>query len=349
MAIRVGFIGAGLIANYHRGMLQSGDADVVWSGVYDVDTERAVAFSTATGAPLRRNEDDVLDNCDAVYVCTWTSEHRHCVESAAERGIAVFCEKPLSVDLAGAVAMETAAARAGIVNQVGLVLRFSPAMNWLRHLVTNGDGGRVMSIVFRDDQYIPIQGMYGSTWRGDRHRAGAGTLIEHSIHDVDLLEFICGPITSVTARSSNFHALDGIEDTFAAAMAFEAGAVGTLASIWHDVLERPSMRQIEVFTERMWCRQEGSDWYGPVRWCRTGSAEEELGGDELVERVYRHGLSSPNPDAQFIECVRDHRPASPDFATAVRAHAVVDALYRSAADEGAPTLVTDPLGQSLSG
>src|SRR5262249_47432723 len=154
----------------------------------------------------------------------------------------------------------------------------------------SGDGGRVMSIVFRDDQYIPIQGMYGSTWRGDRQRAGAGTLIEHSIHDVDLLEFICGPIVSVTARSNNFHGLDGIEDTVAAAIAFKEGAVGTLASIWHDVLERPSQRYIEVFTERLWCRQESSDWYGPVRWCRTGSTEEELAGDELVARVYHHRL-----------------------------------------------------------
>jgi hypothetical protein len=52
---------------------------------------------------------------------------------------------------------------------------------------------------------------------------------------------------------------------------------------------------------------------------------------------------------QFIQCVQEQRPASPNFATAVRAHAVVDALYRSAADDGVPALVTDPLGQSLSG
>src|SRR5439155_2221462 len=143
MAIRIGFIGAGLIANWHREMLQTGGADVVWSGVYDIDRTRAHTFSVATGAPVRDSEDEVLDNCDAVYICTWTSAHRHCVEAAAERGVAVFCEKPLSVDLDGALAMAAAAERAGIINQVGLVLRFSPAMNWLRHLVTNLDGGRI--------------------------------------------------------------------------------------------------------------------------------------------------------------------------------------------------------------
>jgi hypothetical protein len=95
-----------------------------------------------------------------------------------------------------------------------------------------------------------------------------------------------------------------------------------------------------VLTERLCFRQEGSDWYGPVRWCRTGSAEKELAGDELTSSVYAHGLTAPNPDMQFIECVREHRPASPNFATAVRAHAVVDALYRSAAGGGAPIPVT---------
>src|SRR4051812_29403624 len=121
MAIRLGFIGAGLIANWHRGNLQSGGADVVWSGVFDPERPRAEAFSGATGAPVRDTEEEVLDNCDAVYVCTWTAAHRHCVELAAARGVAVFCEKPLSVDLEGALAMAHAAQQAGIINQVGLV------------------------------------------------------------------------------------------------------------------------------------------------------------------------------------------------------------------------------------
>src|SRR5207302_9686575 len=159
------------------------------------------------------------------------------------------------------------------------------------------------------------------------------------------LEYLCGPISTVTARSHNFHGLEGIEDTFAAAIGFDTGAVGTLASIWHDVLERTSLRQIEIFTERLWCRQDGSDWYGPVRWRRTGAAEEELSGDSLLARVYEAGLTDPNPDVQFIRCVQEGRPASPNFATAVRAHAIVDALYRSAASDGTSVAVTDPMDQ----
>ena len=54
----------------------------------------------------------MLDRCDAVYVCSWTSEHPRLVAAAAERGVHVFCEKPLAVDLATADTRGTARSEA---------------------------------------------------------------------------------------------------------------------------------------------------------------------------------------------------------------------------------------------
>lgn len=105
------------------------------AGVYDPDHERAAAFAKASGHTIAGSEDEALDGCDAVYVCTWTSEHARQVAKAAERGLAVFCEKPLAVDLATATAMAGLVSSSGVVNQVGLVLRRSPAYRWARHLV----------------------------------------------------------------------------------------------------------------------------------------------------------------------------------------------------------------------
>jgi hypothetical protein len=82
-----------------------------------------------------------------------------------------------------------------------------------------------------------------------------------------------------------------------------------------------------------------------VRWRRTGFGEEVLGGDDLLNRVYKEKLTQPNPDVQFVQCVQEQRPASPDFATAVRAHAIVDALYRSADAGGTPVDVVDPVSR----
>src|SRR5437763_10853169 len=225
MTVRVGFFGAGLIATYHSKMLRRSGQDVVWAGVHDPDRTRADQFARATGAVVCDREEAVLDGCDAVYVCTWTSEHARLVAAAVERGKPVFCEKPLAVDLATATAMTETVEAAGLANQVGLVLRSSPAFNWARHLVEDQRSGRVMSVVFRDDQYLPVQGMYGSTWRGDPLLAGSGTLLEHSIHDVDMIEFVCGPMESVSARTAEFHGIVGIEDVVATSFGLAGGGV----------------------------------------------------------------------------------------------------------------------------
>lgn len=70
-------------------------------------------------------------------------------------------------------------------------------------------------MVFRDDQFLPNQGMYGSSWRTDRARACSGVLLEHSIHDLDLIEWLFGPVRSVSALDTHIAGVDGIEDSVA--------------------------------------------------------------------------------------------------------------------------------------
>ncbi|QXC62114.1 Gfo/Idh/MocA family oxidoreductase [Aquihabitans sp. G128] len=333
----MGFLGAGLIANFHAlGLFESGE-DVAFAGVHDPDHARAEEFAAGWGATAEPSEAAVFDGCDAVYVCTWTSEHERLVAEACRRGLPVFCEKPLAFDGDRAEAMAAAVEAAGVINQVGLVLRSSPAFGYLRHLVADPAAGRVMSVVFRDDQYIPVQGMYASVWRGDKERAGAGTLLEHSIHDVDILEHAIGPVASVSARSANFHGLDGIEDSVATVFDLEGGGVGVHTTIWHDVMERPSLRRVEVFCERRHLVLEG-DWDGPLSWTTTGeeAGEQVLAGDALREACRAAGVTTVNPDAAFVQAVAAGRAATPSFRDAVRPHRLVDAIYRSAAGGGSP-------------
>lgn len=342
MTVRVGFLGAGLAGTAHATSLGRADVPFEWAGVYDVDPDRTERFASVTGAAVCASEDEVLDGCNAVYVCTWTSEHPRLVAAAAERGLAVFCEKPLATDLDGARAMTEAVSRARVVDQVGLVLRRSPAFALVRDLIRDPAAGRVMAVVFRDDQYLPVQGTYASTWRGDVTRAGAGVLIEHSIHDVDLLEHVVGPVDSVSGRSARFHDIEGIEDAIAVTVHFAGGTVGSLVSVWHDMLERPNQRHLEVVCESRWVALD-NDWLGPVRWRDAGSAERVLSGEALVAEVARRGLPHGNPDAAFVAAVAAGEPAWPDFAAALRAHVVVDAAYRSCAAGGAPVAVPAPV------
>ena len=323
---RIGFLGAGLIATYHSKSLRRSGVDVVRAGVFDPDAERSAAFAAASGHVVMPDETSVLDSCDAVYVCTWTSEHPRLVAEAARRGIHVFCEKPLAFDTDTARRMADAVTEAGVVHQVGLVLRHSPAFLRAHELVTDPAAGRVMSVVFRDDQFIPVQGHYASTWRGDPTKAGAGTLLEHSIHDVDMIRFLVGEVAAVNGRVAYHHGIAGIEDVTSALLHFESGATGTLTSVWHDNLARPSLRRVEVFCERRHVVVDGDDWFGPVTWT---DADGSTGTFDAT------GAPFANPDGEFVRAIAEARPASPGFDEAVAAHRIVDAVYRSARADGA--------------
>ena len=335
MTVRVGFLGAGLIATYHGKSLHRSGTDHVIAAVHDADPERTIAFAKASGAEPMDSEEAVLDAVDAVYVCTWTSEHPRLVAAAAERGLPVFCEKPLATSLHAARAMTDAVTAAGVVNQVGLVLRSSPAFLELKHQIEDPRSGRVQAAVLRDDQFLPVQGMYGSTWRADPDKAGAGTMLEHSIHDIDALEWLLGPAVSVSARSSTFHGNPGIEDTVVVGMEHEGGTQVSLTSVWHQLLERPSLRRLEVICEHAFLTVE-HDVMGPVTWTRPGEQGSLEGGELFSAVAERHDGHSPNQDAGFVEAVASGQPGDhPDFRTALRAHVVVDGIYRSAADGGA--------------
>ena len=340
MTVRVGFYGAGFVSRLHVQALTASRVDNEIVAVHDPDGARAAAFAAEHGAAVV-GEDELPGLVDAVYVTAWTAEHRRLVDMAAVAGAAVFCEKPLAFDAATAERMAASVARAGVVNQVGLVLRFLPSFRWVRQLVRDDRAGRVLAVVFRDDQYIPNQGIYGSTWRTDVTVAGRGTLLEHSIHDVDILQWLLGPVTAVSATTRAVHGHDGIEDVGVARLDFAGGPAATLTSVWHDVLERPSLRRVEVLCERLFVALEG-DFTGPVRWQFTGEQEKVLAGRDLALAIAEAGdTATVNPATAFLTAVRDGTPAQPSLAEALPAHRVVDAMYASA-DAGGAVVRVDP-------
>lgn len=338
MTVRVGFLGAGFIATFHSKMLRASGVDHVRAGVYDPDRSRADDFVARAGGFVADSEAEVIASCDAVYVCTWTSEHPRLVADVAAAGKAVFVEKPLGVDLGTSRRVAESLETAGVVHQVGLVLRYSPAFALVESILEDVDRcGRVMTVMFRDDQYLPTGGQYHSTWRGDRDRAGSGVLLEHSIHDVDLLDRLVGPVTAVSGRSRSFHEIDGIEDLVVASFDLADGGVGTLTTVWHDLHERPSLRYLEIHCERAHIEVE-EDWFGPVR---ATFADEtlDLRGDDLLAECAARGIEVDNPDGAFLRAVEAGGPARPSAATAVRAHEIVEAIYTSA-DSGGVSIPT---------
>jgi len=346
VTVRLGFLGAGLIAHAHATSLRAGAADAAIVAVHDPDPARAERFAATFGGDgalrIVDDADAVIDAADAVYVCTWTAAHPDLVRQVAAAGKAVFCEKPLATTAAVAEDMVHTVEAAGVVNQVGLVLRSVPGFALVRALLRLPESGRLSTVVFRDDQDIPVGNGYGSTWRGDKDKAGAGTLLEHSIHDLDLLEWMCGPVASLSAYQDNLHGLDGIEDTVSVSFRFRAGGTGILSSTWHDVPGRGSNRRFELFGERARFEAEGNA-AETIRWEYRADEVHEATVAEQISEAARVGLVLPgNADVGFVEAVATGRQAYPDFSVVLRAHELVDAVYRSADAGGAAIELPPP-------
>src|SRR5712692_8844261 len=103
--LRVGIVGCGFIGRIHGWALwalrKTGVVELEVVAICDDDSERAKAFAEQHHAEVM-HLDALLGAVDVVYVCTPTAGHAAIVEAAAERGVAVYCEKPLAKDLVGA-------------------------------------------------------------------------------------------------------------------------------------------------------------------------------------------------------------------------------------------------------
>jgi myo-inositol 2-dehydrogenase/D-chiro-inositol 1-dehydrogenase len=344
--MRVGLVGSGHIGTVHAYALQqltdAGLVDARLAATYDVDPARAAKVARHHGGEPAPSLDALLDAVDVVWVCTWTAGHLAAVEAAADRGLPIFCEKPLAPTYSQCERVSVALAR--VPHQVGLVLRWSPVFRAAAATVASGRYGAPLATILRDDQYFPIQGMYGSTWRSDVASAGGGTLIEHSIHDVDVLRWVLGDPSTVSARSRCRYGHAGIEDTASLTLTYDDGSVANLVSVWHQVLSRESSRRLEVFLDDalLWT---DDDYLGPLHVQTTdGAATIEAEPPEWASRftvpeVYAKAIAHyAAPSKSFLDALSASGPAAvghPGASEALAAHLIVDAAYRSARSGGA--------------
>jgi UDP-N-acetyl-2-amino-2-deoxyglucuronate dehydrogenase len=352
--MRIALIGCGHIGTVHSFALKQlfdvGEIEARVVTTYDPDASRAEQMAAPHGATAVAGIEEACDGADVAWICTWTAAHLPAVEAAVARGMPVFCEKPLAPTLADCEAV--AALLRTVPNQVGLVLRHAPVFATVAEIVASGRYGRPMAVTLRDDQYFPNQGMYGSTWRSDVTKAGGGALIEHSVHDVDVLRWILGDPEQVTARTASHFSHPGIEDAVNAGFAYADGTVATLVSVWHQVMSRPSTRRLEVLLEDAFCWTE-DDHLGPLH-VETSTGTEVIEGQipgyatrfRLPEVLAKSLAAYAEPARSFLVALAGEGPDArghPDVEVALAAHRLVDAAYRSAA-AGGSTIALQPGG-----
>jgi predicted dehydrogenase len=302
---------------------------------------------------LYENYHDLIkdDNVDVIYICTPTNLHSDMVKAASEAGKHIMCEKPLAHSCPQARDLVAVTRSSEVNTSVGLVLRYDPFLLHAKKLIGEHDFGQPMLAHIRDDQHFPIGYIYKSKWRSDQSISGGGTLIEHSIHDIDILIWLFGEIESVYAKTRKFAGKE-VEDQASLIMTHRNGMVSTLDSIWHWV-ERPSERRIEFFFEKghIHIRLESDERYltyqlqgqSPVK------VNVEVANSTLLATLglHTHNIAPEAYDVltsvgserytamsySFLNSIQKKESPSPSFMDAVQAHRIVDAAYVSANED----------------
>jgi predicted dehydrogenase len=353
--IRLGLIGTGNIGRTHLtaflALREAGLLDLDITGICDIDEDSlqsAAELFDVDNVFTDYGELVAHEETDLVYICTPTNRHSDMVKAAARARKPLFCEKPLAHSAPQAGELLAVTNDAKVPAAVGLVLRYDQFFVYAKHLLENHDFGAPMMAHIRDDQRFPVDYIYYSKWRGDRSIAGGGTLIEHSIHDIDILRWFFGEVESLTA-TIGFYSGREVEDHASIIMKHTDGAVTTLDSVWHWV-ERPNERSVEFFFEKGYIgiRLESAKRYldyhlqgrGPVRvWPETannvllkslGFQENGL-SPEASETLTSVGTERYAAlDYAFLKSVQEKTAFSPDFRDAFAAHRIVDAAYNAA-------------------
>ena len=225
---RFAIIGCGKISGRHAAQIASVGKLVA---VCDIVPEKAAALAGQYHSVPYHSIDELLHRergLDVVSVCTPNYLHAEHAIASMQAGFHVLCEKPLAISMYDAGRMQASAGATGRRLFVVKSTRFNPPVQAVKKLLEEGRLGKVYSFQLGCFWNRPAA-YYAGSWRGSLATDG-GTLYTQFSHYIDVLYWLLGPVKNCWPLRKNC-AHQGIiefEDTGAATMEMESGAVGTI-------------------------------------------------------------------------------------------------------------------------
>ena len=228
--MKFGIIGAGMIGHFHAKAITAMMGGELQS-VFDLRGEAAEKLAAEYGCKAYSNIAEFLADpeLEIVTIGTPSGAHLDPALAALNAGKHVICEKPLEISIDRIDRLIGAAAKNGKTLSAVLNRRFHPGMDAFKKAADAGRFGKLTSAScyvkwFRDQAYYDSAG-----WRGTWALDGGGALMNQSIHTVDALIYLAGPIKSVQATTACLaHERIEVEDIVVATVEFESGALGVI-------------------------------------------------------------------------------------------------------------------------
>jgi UDP-N-acetyl-2-amino-2-deoxyglucuronate dehydrogenase len=327
--------GTGTIAAFHARAIAATPGTQL-RAVHNRSPEKARAFAAEFGGDPIGDFDELLrrPDVDAVCVTVPSGQHGEIAIRALGAGKHVLCEKPLEITTERIDLMTAAAKKAGRILAGVFQSRLGAGAQHLKGALNAKRFGQLALCSayvkwWRKEEYYS-----GSSWKGTRSLDGGGALMNQAIHAVDLLQWLVGMPTRVSAQVRTLVHKIEMEDTAAAWLEFSTGALGVIEAATSCF---PGLRlRIEIAGERGTAILEDDRI---LKWEFT----ESLPGDDLIRlggsSSIGGGASDPKAIgveghrllvADLADAIRTGRPPLIDSREARNAVAIIEAIYLSA-------------------
>jgi myo-inositol 2-dehydrogenase/D-chiro-inositol 1-dehydrogenase len=299
--VGIAVAGVGRIGRMHAELLAFQVPGARLRGLCDASAEAARGAGEQWGVPVASTFDELLalPGVDAVAICSSTDTHADLIVGAARAGKAIFCEKPVSLELAEVDRALAAVAEAGVPFHVGFNRRFDPAHQAVRDAVAGGRIGEphLVRITSRDPAPPPPEYV----------RVSGGIFLDMTIHDFDMARYVTGSeVVEVFARGAvridpSFAELGDV-DTAVTTLTHENGCLTVI-----DNSRRTAYgfdQRVEVFGSEGMSASENPPAHTTL--VRTADGTHGQGLPHFF--LERYTASYLRQWAVFADAVRDGRP-----------------------------------------
>jgi len=307
--ISIGLIGGGNITDTHARAVRAVPGASV-AAIYGTNCVKVCRLAGEHGGQAYSELDAFLGHrpMDMVIIGSPSGVHAAHGTAAVRRGLHVLVEKPIDVNTSRAGALIEEAEKTGLKLGVIFQDRLKPGIQRMKELADRDVLGSPILADARVKWYRPREYYSNSPWRGTHALDGGAALINQGIHTVDLLLWLLGDVRRVQgAMRTSLHSIEG-EDTLAAVLEFQNGALGVLQAATSIFPGYP--RRIEL----------------------TGSEGTAiLEHDRLIEVRLRRGESAsaftesldqnPSSSSPIVSDYRAHQAVLEDFIRAIETNA----------------------------
>jgi myo-inositol 2-dehydrogenase/D-chiro-inositol 1-dehydrogenase len=227
--VKIAILGVGRLGAFHAKVLR-GLESVDELRINDADSARAAALAKELGAKHAASIEEAFAGADAAVIVTPTGTHTDLIRRAVDKGLAVFCEKPIALDLESTKRIVDHVDKTNGRVQIGFQRRFDAGFQEARRRVQGGELGTVYSFHMTSRDALPPPDAYAET--------SGGQFVDQLIHDFDVTRWMFGEVDEVYATGSTLgfpqYATWGDVSTSGALLNLHAGSVGLLEAARHN-------------------------------------------------------------------------------------------------------------------